>query len=205
MIVLRRVNLSPGLRHKISPGLYTMVAQQGVFLRLFGLGLSAFFLYGPVAGAPDHNGFRYLLGPWICPGIVAGYRTLVPFRPFRGTAFVERTYDVDRTDPVVMRLVGIYRSMEAGRYLWKRALKLSMVLFMIMGILALVLRNSLNWSFPYSSDGAIVSDPAKYWFWMGWIGGCLGSFLALMTDYITWGLMTWAKRETAMSAGKELR
>lgn len=190
-----RTVLPQELKRKISPGLHTMVAEHSAFLRLFGLGFSVLLLYGPVAGMPDHNGFRYLLGPWICPAIVAAYRTIVPFRPFRGTTFVEHTHDVDRTDPAVMRLVELYKSSEAVRYLWKQTMKFAAVLFVIMGFIALLTRGSLRWSFPYSLDGAAASDTARYWFWMGWIGGCLGAFIALMTDYIRWGLMTWAQRE----------
>lgn len=201
MNLSRRVNLPPGLRHKISPGLYTMVAQQSTFLRSFGVGLSAFFLYGPVAGVPDHNGFRYLLGPWVCPSLVTAYRTFFPFRPYRGTPFLGRTHDIDREDPAVMRLVEIYRSSEAKRYLWGQTLKLSGVLFLFMGTLAFLLRESLKWSFPYSP----ASPTSRYWFWMGWIGGCLGSFITLMTAYITWGLMTWGRQEAAISAGKDVK
>lgn len=201
-MVATRTSVAPELKRKISPGLHTMVAEHSVSLWLFGLGLAAFLLYGPVVGVRDHNGFRYLLGPWVCPSIVATYRTLVPFRPFRGTVFVERTYDVDTTDPVVMRLVGTYRSSDAVRHLWKQTLKFSGVLFVTMGILALLVRDSLNWSFPYSLDGSVASDTSRYWFWMGWIGGCLGSFIALMADHITWGLRLWSSQEVATNAGK---
>lgn len=198
-MVASRTGLPRELKRKISPGLHTMVAEHSAFLWWFGLGFSVLLLYGPVAGVPDHNGFRYLLGPWICPAIVAAYRTIVPFRPFRGTTFVEHTYDVDRNDPAVMRLVELYKSSEAVRNLWKQTLKFAAVLFVIMGFLALLTRGSLRWSFPYSLDGAVVSDTARYWFWMGWIGGCVGSFIALMTAYIRWGLMTWAQRELQMN------
>jgi len=200
-----RSGIPPELRRKISPGLYTMVVQHSVFLRLFGVGLSALLLYGPVAGIPDHNGFRYLLGPWVCPSLVAAYRTFFPFRPYRGTPFLDRTHDIDREDPVVMRLVEIYRSNEAKCYLWGQALRLSGILFAIMGILALLVRDSLNWSFPYSLERSLASPISRYWFWMGWIGGCLGSFITLMTDYITWGLMTWGRQEAAIGAGKDVK
>jgi hypothetical protein len=201
-MVATKTSVAPELKRKISPGLHTMVAEHSVSLWLFGLGLAAFLLYGPVVGVRDHNGFRYLLGPWFCPAIVAAYRTIVPFTPFRGTTFVEHTYDVDRTDPAVMRLVELYKSSEAVRYLWKQTLKFAAVLFVIMGFLALLTRGSLRWSFPYSLDGSAASDTSRYWFWMGWIGGCLGSFIALMADYITWGLRLWSSREVATNAGK---
>lgn len=198
-MVATMTGLPQELKRKISIGLHTMVAEHSDFLRLFGLGFSALLLYGPVAGVPDHNAFRYLLGPWICPAIVAAYRTIVPFRPFRGTTFVEHTFDVDKTDPAVMRLVELYKSSEAVRNLWKQTLKFAAILFVIMGFLALLTRGSLRWSFPYSLDGTVVSDTARYWLWMGWIGGCVGSFIALMTDYIGWGLMTWPQRELRMN------
>jgi hypothetical protein len=187
--------LPPELRRKISPGLYTMIAQQSAFLRYFGVGLSAFCFYGPIAGASDHNGFRYLVGPWVCPSLIALFRTFRPFRPYRGTLFVDRTRDIDTKDPVVMRLVDIFRSEAARRYLCSQSLKLSGILFVIMGLLALPVRHSLNWSFPYSLYPSLPSAASRDWFWIGWTGGCLGSYIALMPNYITWGLMKWADQE----------
>jgi hypothetical protein len=168
-------------------------------MRYFGLGLAAFCLYGPIAGASDHNGFRYLVGPWICPSVTAVFRSLFPFRPYRGIMFVDRTRDVDTTDRVSMRLVEIYRSNEARGYLWRQCLKLSAILFVIMGLLSLPVQHSLNWSFPYSLYQSMPSSASRDWFWLGWGGGILGSYIALMTDYVTWGLMRWANQEVRTS------
>lgn len=195
-----RLVLPPELRRKISPALYTLIAQRSTFMRYFGLGLAAFCLYGPIAGISDHNGFRYLVGPWICPGVTAVFRSFFPFRPYRGIMFVDRTRDVDTTDVASMRLVEVYRSSKARRYLWRQWLKLSAILFIIMGLLSLPVRDSLIWSFPYSLHQSVASSVASDWFWLGWGGGILGSYIALMTDYVTWGLGTWADEEGRTSS-----
>lgn len=192
-----KLNLPPELRRKISSALYTMVAQQRTFLRYFGLGLSAISLYGPIAGPSDHNGIRYLVGPWVCPSLTALFRTVRPFRPYRAARFIGGTSDVDTKDPVVMRLVNIYRSDAARNYLWRQALKLSAILFVIMLIVSVPVRNSLNWSFPYSRYGSLPTSVSTNGFWLGLMGGALGSYIALMADYITWGLMTWATQESS--------
>jgi hypothetical protein len=198
-VVANKLVLPPELRRKISPALYTLIAQRSAFMRYFGLGLAAFCLYGPIAGASDHNGFRYLVGPWICPSMIAAFHSFFPFRPYRGVIFVDRTRDIDTTDPVSMRLVSVYRSSRARLYVWRQSLKLSTILFVIMGLLALPVQHSLNWSFPYSLYDSLPSNVSIDWFWLGWGGGILGSYLALMTDYITWGLMNWASQEVRTS------
>jgi hypothetical protein len=198
-VAANRLILPPELRRRISPGLYTLIAQGSTFMRYFGLGLAAFCLYGPIAGPTDHNGFRYLVGPWICPTLTAAYRSFFPFRPYRGVMFVDRTRDIDTTDPVSMRLVAVYRSNEARSYLWRRSLNLSGILFVIMGLFALLVRHSLNWSFPYSSYQSLPSSTSRDWFWLGWSGGILGSYIALMTDYVTWGMTRWADQEVRTS------
>ncbi len=198
-VAANKLVLPPELRRKISPALYTLIAQQSSFMRYFGLGLAAFCLYGPIAGASDHNGFRYLVGPWICFGVTAVFRSFFPFRPYRGILFVDRTHDIDTTDPASMRLVEVYRSIEARRYLWRQCLKLSAILFVIMGLLSLPVRDSLNWFFPYSLYQSVPSSVSRDWFWLGWGGGILGSHIALMTDYVTWGLTTWAGEEVRTS------
>jgi hypothetical protein len=58
------------LRRKV-PSALLMLADEHVSLTFFGLGLAILFLYGPVAGIPDHNGLRYLLGPPICASVPA--------------------------------------------------------------------------------------------------------------------------------------
>src|SRR2546426_12679235 len=93
-----KVAVPPELRSKVSPALFTFVAEQRTFLKLFGTGLAVFALYGPIVKRPDHNGFRYLLGPWLCPSIVAIYYMVLPFRPYRGTRFSGRPRDIDTSD-----------------------------------------------------------------------------------------------------------
>ena len=53
----------PGINPKVPP-FVLMSLEQRTFWLLFGVGLCTFSLYGPILGhRPDHNGFRYLMGP----------------------------------------------------------------------------------------------------------------------------------------------
>src|SRR5205823_5012900 len=110
-----------------------------------GIGLAALGLYGPVTVHPDHDGFLYLLGPWLFPSIVAILYSFVPFRPYRGVFWNLSMQEVDMNDPVALRLVDLYKSDEARRQLWHESLKISGVLFAILGTAAFLLRDSLNW------------------------------------------------------------
>jgi len=103
-----KMTIPPELKRRVSPPLFSMIAEHRTFLKLFGTGLEAYSLYGPVRVRPDHNGFLYLFGPWICPSIVAIYYTFFPWRPYRGIVFLERTGDIDVGDPVVMRLMELF-------------------------------------------------------------------------------------------------
>jgi len=82
-------------------------------------------------------------------------------------------------------------------------LKLSGISFVIMGIATILLRSSINWCFPSSQNGFLVTQKPGSWFWIGLAGCCVGSYVALATDYISWGLMTWVRQETGHQATAE--
>jgi hypothetical protein len=170
------------LKGRISPSILTVVETNG-FWRAFGIGLSILMLYGPVWGQPDHNGIRYIVGPFAFPCLGAIYYTLRPFRPYRGTIFVERTRDIDTTDPLVMRLVEIYKSPAARRFLWLSTTKMAFVQLVCMGFLTVLVRHSLHWT--------LVSP----WFWAGAVGCSLFSWIALSSEYVAWGLRKWAMHD----------
>jgi hypothetical protein len=179
------------LRDKISPSLFLAYGRSGVFMKLFGIGLVAMGLHGTLVlhpgEQPHHSGFMFLIGPWFFPVIVAIGYTFSPFRPYRGTRFVEKKRDIDITDPVVMHLVELFKSTEARRHLWCRTFfEISGILFLVMGLLAVVHRHTLSWSLsPVDFGGAGMA-----------IGG---SFIAMASDLIGWGLKTWAERETGLN------
>jgi len=187
--------IPPELRRKISPGLLMFTGGNGRAFRILGIGLAAFFLYGPIAANPDHNGFLYLLGPWICPGVAALIWSSVPHRPYRGVFYEKNTRDVDTGDPVVMRLVELYRSDEVRYHLWHETLKLSCILFLILGTAAFLLRNSLNWTLPSPQNDFLGS--VGHGFWIRLVLCIIGSLLALWSDCTGWCLTTWARREAA--------
>ncbi len=117
-----------------------------------------------------------------------------------GAPFAEHSY-VDTGDhPVVMRLAEVFNSDEARRHLWCETLKLSVILFAILGTSAFLLRNSLDWTYPSSANQFFWTarrGVPGYWFWPGLFVCTLFAFLALVSDYHRWCLMTWAKREPA--------
>ena len=181
------------LRHKVSPGLLMFVDERRAVKGL-GTLLALWSLYGPVARHPDHNGFLYLLAPWICPSIFSLFWSSIPHRPYRGQ-FYAGLHDVDTSDPAVSRLVELYQSGEARRQLWRESLELSGTLFAILSTLAFFLRDSLNWALPSSRNGFLLGP--GHWFWIGIIGCFIGCFLILAGGYARWCLTTWATREAA--------
>lgn len=106
-----------------------------------------FSLYGP-----DHNGFLYVFAPWVCPTLIALFWSALfarrRFRIYRGSPFGEHSCVDTGEDPIVMRLAALFNSNEASRHLWHETLKISFVLFAIMGTAALFQRNSLNRAYP---------------------------------------------------------
>ena len=170
-----KATIPPELRRKISPALLMFTGRDGRAPKVVGTGLAAFGLYGPVTIHPDHNGFLYLLGPWIFPTAVAILYTFVPFRPYRGVVWERNMHEVDTNDPAVMRLMELYKSDEARRHLWHETLKLSGILFAILGTAAFLLRDSLNWTLP-SSQNQFLSTRG-HWFWMGFILCFIGCYL----------------------------
>jgi hypothetical protein len=180
------------LKVKISPSLFLAYGRSGVFMKLFGIGLAAMGLHGTLVlhpgEQPHHSGLMFLIGPWFFPAIVVIGYTFFPFRPYRGTRFVEKKRDIDVTDPVVMHLVELFKCTEARRHLWCRTfLGISGILFLVMGLFAVLHRHTLSWSLsPVDLGGAGLA-----------IGG---SLIAVSADLISWGLKTWAERETGLNA-----
>jgi len=197
MSVSSSETIPPALRRKISSALLMSVGRDGRALKMLGIGLAAAGLYGPITVNPDHNGVLYLLGPWIAPTVVALLYTFVPFRPYRGVFWAKNMHEVDEHDPVVMRLVELYKSDEARRHVWHESLKISGILFAILGTAAFLLRDSLNWTLPSSLNQFLWTQRQGpgHWFWVGFIGSFIGSYLALSAAYIGWGLTTWVERE----------
>jgi hypothetical protein len=194
--------LPPELERKISPWMVNIAEVAGTVGKSVLTGVAGFFLYGylGVSGS-DHNGFLFLVGPWVCPCVIAFlFSALVArrhLRVFRGSPFAEHSYVKD--DPVVMRLVALLNSDEARRHLWRETLKLSSILFVILGIAAILQRDSLNWAFPSLQNQFLLhqrhGEPG-FWFWSG-LFSCSGvMFFVLTSDYQRWCLLTWAKRES---------
>jgi hypothetical protein len=198
--------LPPELARKISPWMVNAAEFAGPVGKRLLTGVAAFFLYGGPAtiGKPDHNIFVYLLGPWVCPGLVAlSWSALLAWRPlraFRGSPLAEHSYvDTDK-DPAALRLNQLLNSDEARRRLWHETLKLSSILFAILGTAAFLLRDSLNWVLPSPQNQFLLyrrTGEPGFSFWLDLLGCFMFMFLVIVSDYKRWCLMTWAKRESA--------
>jgi hypothetical protein len=136
------------LARKISPWIVNSAEMSGAIGKTALTGFAACFLCGPVWIA-DRNGFLYLLGPWVCPSLIALLMSAtlakLPFRIYRGSPFAERHFVDTGDDPVVMRLSALCNSDEARGHLWRETLKLSIILFAILWAATILLRDSLNW------------------------------------------------------------
>jgi hypothetical protein len=191
MILSPTVNVSAGLRRKISPAMLMFSGISGLFLRLICIAVAVFVLY---AGSL-YNGFRYLFGAFIsCFSVIIVYKCF-PLRPYRGAFYNKSMRDVDTSDPVVTRLLELYRSKDAYRHLSYQAIGLFVLLFALAWGTALISGQRVSWLLSFSSA-------RFWWFTVLCFGICFG---ALGNDLSHWGVMTWAKREAAMSAGKELQ
>jgi hypothetical protein len=178
----RKINLIPGrLRRKVPSALLGM-ADEHVFLTVVGLGLAILFLYGPVVGMRDHNGLRYLLGPLICAFIPAAWYIWRPLHPYSG--YRGRWNNLgpllwkDKSDPECARLVEVFRSQEARRFLTVAAQQLTIVLFVPLAVAAFLLGSNLNWS---------VNT-----FFVGLIPAAIGTWIVVFPNLIAWGLRVWA-------------
>ena len=176
----------PGrLRRKVPSALLMFVDGQR-FLTIFGLGLVLIGIYGPLVGAPDHDGFRYLLLPLLCPWVPALYYKRRPIHPYSG--YRGRWGDLgpmigkDETDAEAKGLVDLLRSGDGQAAMTRVAIRSSMVLFVPKSLVSMVLWGSLTWTF-----------------WSPWlffsIGmGVIGCWIAVFTQIISWGVRTWADR-----------
>lgn len=177
------------LSRKISPALLWLAGGPGVLLGFTLIGFS-FFLSSVHA---NRDGFFYLLAPWLCPGMVAVFFTCVPFRPYRGLPTTGDYREVDPQDPVVMRLVALLKSSEARRRIWTHAALYSVILALASAVLAFVLRRSIRFVPPSFQNHFFISNNEPFWFAV--LLSCGGSYIAMWSDYIGWGLRTWARRE----------
>ena len=191
-------NLVPReVSRKISPGLLWFAGRPGILLGFTLTGLS--FVAPSVH--PDRDGFFYLLVPWFCPGVAAIFFTFVPFRPDRGLPTTGDYREVDRQDPVVMRLVALLKSAEARRHIWTRAALYWAILSLVSAILSFVFRQSIRYVPPSPQNHFFLSNNEPFWFVI--VMSCLGSYIALWSDYVGWGLKTWAAREAGARAARK--
>ncbi len=193
------------LARRISPWMLDMANMGGSVGKAAFIAVALVLLYASAGpGTSDHNGFVYVLGPWVCPSVVAGLWSTVlvifPFRAFRGSPFTEHTYPTD--DPAVTRLNALFNSAEARRHVWRESLRVSCILFAILGTAALLLHGSLNWTLPSAENHFLLDEPIGQpgsWFWVSLLGSLWPAFMVIASDYHRWCLKTWAKWESESS------
>ncbi|MGO8829680.1 MAG: hypothetical protein ACLQT5_10570 [Steroidobacteraceae bacterium] len=171
------------LKAKVPPMLMMFVEQRR-FWTIFGLGLATLLLFGPVAGphAPDHNGLRYLLAPWVCPWGAALYYAFAPFNPYKLSSLsrFSEMADYNKRDPDANRLVEVFRSAEARQTLFRITVRISIILFTVMMLISFIVRSSLAWSV------------SSYWVGQGLIACTIGTSIAVASEYVSWGVGSWA-------------
>jgi hypothetical protein len=178
-----KATIPSDLKRKISPAMLYFLGTPGIFFRIMLIALSAVSLHG----GSDPNGLMYLAGAFICPTAVAAFCSFVPLKPYRGTLYLEKVHDVDRSDPAVMRLGELFRSNEARRHIWLKSTILFPVLFI--GGLAFRLGQPARWSFTISA----LHSPCAVCLVM-----CFAiSFTLLAGDHTAWAVKTWASREAS--------
>jgi hypothetical protein len=202
--------LLPGeLAKKIAPWTVNIAEMAGVVGKIILTGVVAFLMCGGAGPFSDRNGFVCVLSPWVCPlVIVLLWSTLVSrlqIRLHRGNPFAENSR-INTRDPSVMRLEELFNSEEARRHLWRATLKLSCILFAIVGTVAILARHSLRWTIPSPQNQFLLhtrgGEPGGM-FWAGWFGGFLFTAQILITDYYRWCLLTWARRESSSDATQD--
>lgn len=173
-------------RHLVAkvPPMLLMSLSLRTFWNIFGVGLGLLLLYGPITGInQDHNGLRYLLGPLIGPTVALSFLLLCPFNPYRGSAArLSGMENRDKWDPEARRLVELFRSNAARRFLVTSSMKISCVLYLFMVPVIYVCWDSLKWH---------LLSP---WLGQGLLGCSIATFTTLGAQYVGWGLKTWGNR-----------
>ena len=181
MAVASEMKIPSHLKSKISPGMLYFLGIRGIFFRIMFIALAGLLLHI----VSDPNGFTYVAGAFLCPIAIAVFLSFVPLKPYRGTLYVEKVHDVDRSVPAVMRLVELLKSNEARRHIWLQSAILSPVLFLV----GLGFREGqpATWS---------LSLSALHFQCGICLVMCFVSCLTLLGgDLTAWAVKTWASRE----------
>ena len=201
--------LPPELARKISPFTVNVAEMGGPTAKIVFMAVAGFVLYGSGMGIaePDHNGYVYLLGPWVFPYLIAilWYARLVklPWKLYRGSPFGAHTFVDTSKDPAAMRLAVLFKSDEARQHLWRETLGTSLILFAVLGAAAVYYRHSLNWTLPSPQNQFLLNrriggPGGSFWFSVTCCSWAM--FMMLIPDFYRWCLRTWAKREAGCNA-----
>lgn len=177
MAATKRKRIPAELRAKVAPIPFSF-ADHRAFWLIFMLVPTGVLCFGNAEG----YGLVYLLGPPASMLIGAAACTIFPFKPYRGQPFA-RNLPVDRDDPVVMRLVELFKSSKVRGVLWLAAAKFTSWLLVASFVVAATRHRPLNWRVPPADQiGNVVAS-------------AMTSFCALLAEYVGWGMRTWAERE----------
>jgi len=174
------------------PPTVRMFADQFPFSKWFGVALAIFLLFGPNG---DRNGSRYLLTPLVCPLLTALYYRLLPPNIYRGySARISGLLDFNERNNDAQRFLALFESVAARSFLWRVARNVALLEFTVMAVLTLAcaLTGTLTWSVSSS------------WLWQGFIGCCLGSFIAVGSDVFAWVLRRWVDGKDLVTPNQPL-
>jgi hypothetical protein len=151
----------------------------------FGIGFAVLSIYGPLFGPHgDHNGWRYLVAPLICPPFCALHYRFMPGNWYHGSfARGTKFFDLDNRNGDARRFVQLFRSPAAHSFIWRAAAKVMLIEFtaMLVATIATAATGKLGWSISSS------------WLWAGLLGCCIGSYIAVCGEVLAWAVATWAR------------
>jgi len=176
------VNYYKKVSDRVYPGAVSMALAHRTIFKVC-LAAAVVAMNGPITGAHiNHNGFAFFVGPILGPVAAALILTAFPFRPYRGAPFAPDGYrKLNTLDPRDAALISVFRSNGIKQFLWISALKLTLILELIMGVISLFFLNSLNWS---------LSMPIQAVF-----GLIVTSYLALGSRLMDYGFRAYAETQ----------
>jgi hypothetical protein len=153
--------LPPELARKISTWMVNIAEMTGPVGNTALIVAMALSLYGP----DDHNGFLYLLGPWVCPALFSGFWSALlarrRFRIYQGSPYSQYRFVDTGDDPVVMRLAEIFNSSEARWHLWQETLRISSILFAILRDDGVFPAGFAQLGLPISGESLLFDSPGQ--------------------------------------------
>ena len=177
--LLRSKGYSHGLANNVYAGALSMAKNhRSIFFAAMPISVAG--LYGPIFGRDQNpNGFVFFGGSLLCPCLAAVVLMIFPFRPYRSSPFGRGGPDfIDVRDPDMGKLAKIFTSTQATLFLWRSTLRFAFILLLLMALLAVPLRHSLEWSWDLPLQTVFLT--------------LIASYLSLGSAVMDWGFRTYS-------------